>query len=822
MKLGLFAVAWLAGTFVALRLDPALLPLSLLLLAALCAGVFSRIYRWPLWPMVLAGIVLIAIFRAEFNDSPAPSLATSDNQTMTARGTVVNDPEATGQFIKLVLKVEVVDLGGGDQPFPSKLLVYAQPPPSLASNREPPYFRYGDQLWIEGLARAPRALAEFDYPAYLANQGISGVIHSRNVMLTGPSAGKTGGWRGRVFDLRGRMSDNLEDALPDPQSAIGQALLLGKRGRVPPDLVEEFRATGTSHLLAISGLHIGSIMLIALALGAGILGKRWSAYLIFPFALIWFYVLISGAPPSAVRAAIMGTVYLSAVVLGRPRGILPALALSAAVMTAHSPQVLQQISFQLSFGAMAGIAMALPLQERVGTTIAGWTEANPFHGSHWLGFFLRWTAASFIVSFGATMATWPLVGFSFDRMPILGILATALALPALPFILLGTFLTSLGGMFHPAIAQIFGWITLLPLSYLTELVSRFPALAVSGGWIGSWLIWAWFLIIGALLPLRTGFAYRLPQGLFAGRLLKQPRETGVGRLGVSSTALRNFSVVIGLFVVAVFIWTRILAGSDGKLHVYFFDVGQGDSVLIVTPGGKQILVDGGPGSESATAALARHLPKGDRSLDMVVLTHLHSDHSRGLLEVLDRYAVATVLFSPENPQSVQSAIYPQWRSMLDREDSMEIPAEAGQQVLLEPGVSLQVLNPSAQANPESRNNHAVVLRLVYDEVSFLLASDIESEAENGILRSSPNINSAVLKVAHHGSLTSTTPRFLAEVDPSVAVISVGATNRFGHPRPEIVERLTEAVGENTIFRTDQDGTVEFITDGQALWVKTRK
>ncbi|PKB72632.1 MAG: hypothetical protein BZY75_06000 [SAR202 cluster bacterium Io17-Chloro-G7] len=761
MKLGLFAAAWLAGAFVALRLDPALLPLSLLLLAALSAGIFSRIHRWPLWPVVLAVVVLVAIVRAEFNDSPAPSLATPDNQTVTVRGTVVNDPEATGQFIKLVIESEVIDLGVGDQPFSSKLLVYAQPSPTQALRREPPYFRYGDHLLIEGLASTPRALAEFDYPAYLANQGISGVIYSRNAVLTAPSAEKAGGWRGRVFDLRGRMSENLVDALPDPQSAIAQALFLGKRGRLPSDLVEEFRSTGTSHLLAISGLHVGSVMLIALTLGAGILGKRWNAYLIFPFALIWFYVLISGAPPSAIRAAIMGTVFLVAVVLGRPRGILPALALSAAAMTAHSPQVLQQISFQLSFGAMAGIAMVLRLQERVGAAIAGWTAAKPFQGSHWLGFILRWTAASFIVSLGATMATWPLVGFNFDRIPILGILATALALPALPFILLGTLATSLGGLFHPAIAQIFGWITWLPLSYLLELVSRFPALAVSGGWIGSWLVWAWFLIIGALLLLRTGFAYRLPQGSLAGTLLKQPTEPGAGRSGVSSTALPNFSVAIAFVVVAVFIWTRIFAGVDGKLHVYFFDVGQGDSVLIVTPEGKQILVDGGPGAESATSALARHLPKGDRSLDMVVLTHLDSDHSRGLLEVLDRYDVASVLFSPENPQSIQSAMYPQWRSMLDREDPMEIPAEAGQQVLLESGVSLQVFNPSAQANLGSRNNHAVVLRLVYDDVSFLLASDIESEAENRLLRSSPKINSAVLKVAHHGSLTSTTPRFLA-------------------------------------------------------------
>lgn len=821
MKLGLLAAAWLAGTFIALRLDPALLPLSLLLLAALSGGVLIRFYHWPLWPMVLAAVALVAVIRTEAYDDPLALLATRDGQTVTVRGRVVNDPEATRQLFKLVIEAETIDRGVGDQPFPFKVLVYAEPPPSLVSSREPPYFRYGDNLLIEGRVQLPRAFAEFNYPAYLANQGISGVIYSRSALLTEPEGEQGGGWRGRVFELRGRMSENLEDALPDPQSAIGQALLLGKRGRLPDNLLEEFRSTGTAHLLAISGLHVGAMMMIALALAAGILGKR-SAYLLIPLAIIWFYVLISGSPPSAIRATIMGSVYLVALGLGRPRSILPALAFSAAAMTAHNPQVLQQISFQLSFGAMAGIALALPLQERATTAIASWTAGLTFRGSLWLSLILRWIAASLIVSLGATIATWPLVAFNFDRIPILGILATALALPALPLILFGTLATSLFGMIHPAVGQLFGWITWVPLSYLIELVSRFPSLIVSGSWVGTWLVWTWFVALGALLLLAGGTAHLLTRGSLAGRLFKQQAAGGAAPAGVSGLGLSSFLLAITLIATSILVWAQIFGGPDGKLHVYFFDVGQGDSALIVTPSGKQILVDGGPGFQSATAALAGRLPRGDRSLDMVVLTHLDSDHSRGLLEVLDRYSVASVLFGPENPQS---AMYPQWRSMLDRENAIEILAQAGQQVVLEAGVSLRVLNPPRQstgASAKGQNNNGVVLKLVYDEVSFLLAADIEAAAENRLVRSGPDIYSSVLKVAHHGSNTSTTTAFLAGVGPSVAVISVGAANRFGHPRPEILDRLVEAIGEDALFRTDRDGTVELISDGQAIWVKTER
>lgn len=322
MKLGLLAAAWLAGTFIALQLDPALLPLALLLLAALSGGVLARFYHWPLWPVLLISVALFAVIRAESSDEPLPPLANFDGQTVTVQGRVVNDPEASQRLFRLVIEAEEIDRGGGVEPFPFQVLVYAKPPPSLVASREPPFFRYGDELLINGQAQLPSALADFDYAAYLTNQGISGVIYSRSVVLVEPADGNGRGWRGLVFDFRGRLSKNLEDALPDRHSAMGQALLLGKRSQLPDDLVEDFRSTGTAHLLAISGLHVGSVMIIALALAAGILGKRWSAYLLIPLALIWFYVLISGAPPSAIRAAIMGTVYLAAMFLGRPRSIL--------------------------------------------------------------------------------------------------------------------------------------------------------------------------------------------------------------------------------------------------------------------------------------------------------------------------------------------------------------------------------------------------------------------------------------------------------------------------------------------------------------------
>ena len=821
MKLGLLASAWLVGTIIGLRMDPVVLPLALLVLAAIAGGIMTRFCHWPLWPVVLAAVVLVAAIRATADDDSLMPLATSDGQTVTIQGRVVNDPESTQRFFRLEVEADAIDRGSGFHPFSFRILVFAEPPPALVSSREPPYFRYGDQLLIEGQVQLPRAFAEFDYGAYLANQGISGFIYSRSVLLSNPNARPQKDWRNSIFDLRGRLSENLEDALPERHSAIGQALLLGKRGRLPEDLVEDFRSTGTSHILAISGLHVGLMMIMGLALAAWIIGRRWNAYLLVPLALIWVYVLISGESPSAIRAAIMGTVYIAALLAGRPGSILPALSLAAAAMVALDPHVLQQTSFQLSVGAMAGIALVMPFQERVGIAISEWSATNSNRGKTWLGVVMRWFAASLIVSVGATMATWPLVAFNFDRIPILGIFTTALALPVLPVILLGTLGASLGGLIHPVVGQIFGWLDWVPISYLMELVARFPSFTVSGSWVGSWMVWPWYLALTVAILLVRARGHLLKEKSIPSRLFRLPEDRGNGG-SFGAAGLAKIVFAITLISASILVWAQVFSGPDGKLHVYFFDVGQGGSVLIVTPGGKQILVDGGPGYRSATASLSERLPRGDLSLDMVVLTHLDSDHSRGLLEVLDRYRVGSVLFGP---QDVKGAMYPQWRSMMDREDAVEVLAQTGQQVILEPGVMLQVLNPpeqSAGGPIHDPNNNGVVLKLTYGEVSFLLTADIESPTENRLVRSGPALISTVLKVAHHGSRTSTTPAFLASVGPSVGVISVGATNSFGHPVPEVLERLKEAMGEGAILRTDRDGTIEFISDGQTLWFKTER
>jgi competence protein ComEC len=202
----------------------------------------------------------------------------------------------------------------------------------------------------------------------------------------------------------------------------------------------------------------------------------------------------------------------------------------------------------------------------------------------------------------------------------------------------------------------------------------------------------------------------------------------------------------------------------------------------------------------------------------MVSTQPQADHITGLVEVLQRYAVKRVL---EPGVEYDSPIYREWLELVEQKQIEHEIAKAGQQIDLGSGIKIEVLNPPAglfRGTSHDVDNNGVVLRLSWNEISFLFTADIRQEGEFELIGRRANLSSTVLKTAHHGSKTSTTAPFLAAVDPVMAVISAGVDNPFGHPDPEVVERLADRLGEDNVYRTDRDATIEFITDGKRLWV----
>lgn len=283
------------------------------------------------------------------------------------------------------------------------------------------------------------------------------------------------------------------------------------------------------------------------------------------------------------------------------------------------------------------------------------------------------------------------------------------------------------------------------------------------------------------------------------------------RLGVAIAALA---------VIALLVWLVALQLPDGRLHVAFLNVGQGDAILITTPDGQQVLVDGGPSPTQLAWALGRQMPFWDRSLDLVVLTHPDDDHMTGLIPLFGRYRVERALTTARTLDAEEAR---HWREAADAAGLPIAVAERGMQIDLGRGVRLDVLHPEASPLPSRAaddNNNSVVLRLTYGATSFLLTGDLEAEGEQALLTSGQPLAAQVLKVAHHGSGRGTTTEFLRAVMPQLAVIQVGADNHFGHPAPEVLERLAAAQAQ--VLRTDRHSTIEVISNGRRLHVRTAK
>lgn len=251
-----------------------------------------------------------------------------------------------------------------------------------------------------------------------------------------------------------------------------------------------------------------------------------------------------------------------------------------------------------------------------------------------------------------------------------------------------------------------------------------------------------------------------------------------------------------------------------KLKVSFLDVGQGDAILIQSPGGETTLLDGGEDGEKLLARLNEELPWWDKKIEVMILTHPHADHARGFNSLFGRYqineAISTGVWH-------NSSVYEAWLNNLKIHNLTLKTVKAGEVIDLGGGASLQVLFPLSDLSGQTvsnLNNSSLVLKLTYGQISFLLTGDAEVEVEKQLLDAGTDLSAQVLKVAHHGSANATSPEFLETVNPQLAIISVGKDNDFGHPHATTLNKL-EARGVK-VLRTDQLGTIRLSTDGRSI------
>jgi competence protein ComEC len=681
----------------------------------------------------------------------------------------------------------------------------------ITAPRYPPV-RAGDRVEVRGALRAP---PEGPYGAYLSRTGVAATLVTRSIRsLDAPADADR-----VVQGIRAGAGDALARALPEPAAGLAAGILIGLRERVDRELAADFTTTGLSHVVAISGWNIALVAGLVAAFLATWPRRRRAVATVGAIAL---YTILAGASASVLRAAVMAGVALLARETGRPGTAARALAWAVVILLAVNPGTVTDAGFQLSAAATAGLlAWGTPLAARLRASLP------------WLpGFIVEGLA----VSLAAQAATLPIVLLSFGRLAPLSPLLNLVVVPLVPLAMATGTLAMVGGVAAgvgaPAVvATLLGLPGALVIGLLVMIVQTAADLPFAGvtlepaaGAALGGLAAASLVAVAARRRIARAFGprRRTPRLGRAGRPAVADRPTGPGQRGPSSLRSDRGVRLLATLLALVVALATVAAASrpDGRLHVVALDVGQGDAILVETPAGGRLLVDGGPDPDRLLVALDERIPPWDRRVDLVVVTHPHEDHVGGLALLVERYRVTQVL---EPGMAGPGPGYAALEAALVSRNQPSGRLAAGDRFALD-DVRFQVLWPDRTAVPREPpdtgsgiNNVSIVLLGSFGEQRFLLTGDAEEGIDPILVaRGLPPVD--LLKVAHHGSRTATSDALLAVTRPAVALVSVGAKNTFGHPAPGTLARL--AARGVTTYRTDLEGSLDAALDGHTLSIRT--
>ncbi len=608
--------------------------------------------------------------------------------------------------------------------------------------------------------------------------GIQRVLAARSIATTGR---RRGGFPGAVDEIRNRAESALERGVPEAEAALARGFVLGQDDRIDPVTIDEFRASGLAHLLAVSGQNVLLLALLAIPVLA-VLGVPLRARLVVVVALIVLYVPITGAGPSIQRAAVMGVAALVALLAGRPSLRWYALLLAAALTLAINPRAAADVGWQLSFAAVVGILLwARPLASLV-LRRAGNDPSRLRRG----------LAEGVGVTVAATLATAPISALHFETLSLASLPANLLALPAVaPVMWLG--------MLSAALGQI-AWIPVEPLNWLCSLLIAY--IAQVAHWLGT-PGWASIEVTPPSPPDLAALMIGLSLlAALAGRSLVRRRKLHRRNL----TSIAPAAAAAGLLAIALlvpFSAPRAPAATPGPgLVITVFDVGQGDAILLQPHPGRPILVDAGPPGTELPAMLAEQEVE---RLAAVIVTHDESDHAGGLGAVLDRIPTETLIHADAG-RALRATTTTAGAELARAEAGAVLRSGALRLDVLWPPPSRGLPDPSADPNDRS-----IVIRARWREFDALLTGDGEAEA---VPLDPGRID--LLKIAHHGSEDTGLPALLERAHPALAVISAGADNPYGHPHPTTLAALSDA--GVPLLRTDIDGEIEVTVSEAGLQV----
>ena len=625
---------------------------------------------------------------------------------------------------------------------------------------------YGDLVEIKGEYSAPevaRNYKGFDYSQYLKTLNIYGTIKVEEAKIINKN--QLSPILISINNIKEKMIDNANRNMPKRTANLLLGILIGERDNIQEDIIESFRTANLSHILAVSGAHTSYIILgITYLISKSKTPKR-IGYII-TIIILLIFIIITGASYSVVRACIMAIVVIGAKICYRKENFFTSICISLIIILIQNPFAINDIGLKLSFMGTAGIVI--------------------FNKSI-TNFFIKLKikqkiAEALSVTFSAQLMIMPITILNFNTISLTFFISNILASPLLGIIIIFGFISIFISSILNPISKILFLILhiflelLILVSKVTEKIPGSSILVKTPNIL--------FAIVYYILILFFNYFFVIKQNptrRFHKKIIKI----------ITIKNIKNTVKAIAVVFLIMLLLTRIVRIINPTLKIYFIDVGQGDSTLIVTPKNKKILIDGGEGK---TNVLFQYLlDRRINKIDYIIISHFDSDHCNGLIEIIEKMRVENIVMSK---QSKESEEYKKILEIIKQKNIKVSSVKAEDKIIIEKNLYIKILNPAEKFEFQDLNNNAIVAKLVYKNFSMLFTGDIEKAEESLAKKYKNELKSTILKVAHHGSKTSTSEEFLKYVEPQIALIGVGENNKFGHPNQITIERLKSIRSQN--------------------------
>lgn len=684
-------------------------------------------------------------------------------------GCLARPPDYRDNYTNLRIETKAVDTGSGDLPVSG--LVLARVPINQT-------YEYGECLRLRGRLSAPPENEEFSYRDYLARFGIHSYM-TRAAVTRLPETGGSPIYK-QIYRFKSLLLENTYRLFPDPEASLLAGILLGVQTGLPEKLQQAFKDTGTAHIIAISGFNIAIVAGLFFSIFKNLAGERIGAG-IAVFG-IFLYAFLVGGDAAVMRAAFMGSVSLFARQVGRRNDGMNALMAVALLMALINPLVLWDVSFQLSFFATLGLILySEPFSNFTQHLIERLTREDT-------GTIARIVNENVTLTFAAQLTTIPIMAYHFQRISLVSFIANPFILPVQPPVMIVSGLALLVSAVVYPLGQLIAWIAWPFSAYSIRVVELFDRVPHGVIVLGDSSIWIVLAMYAALLSLT--FRWSAIQTWFQ-------RTAG---------ALRAAAVTLAFtlaFVCMILFWRAAATSGDGQFHVTFLDVGSADAVLIQTPEGRNILINGGASVTELSDELSRRLPFFSRKLDWLVVASTQENQLAALPRAMEIYPPDHVLWSGNVQASFSAQRLDEYFA---RENIPVTRAEAGQRLALGENSFIEILATGPRGS---------VILIQYQNFRALLPIGLDEETWDALEFGNRIGRVDVLLLAESGYAPANPPDLFESMTPQLVVLSVAAGDPNGLPSQEVLDALA---GGFSLLRTDRSGWIDVRTDGTEMRV----